>query len=85
MRNSRLERIFPDLHDPSKKSADISEDGEHEGDPDDAEEKAEDATSDRLRRHVPVTDRCDDREGEKARLKRYLIFISTYKDKSFSP
>ena len=72
MRNSKLVRSFPDLHDPSKKAADISKDGEHEGDPDDAEEKAEDATSDRLRRHVPVTDRRDDREGEKARLKRYL-------------
>ena len=67
---------FPNLHDPGKKAADISKDGEHEGDADDAEEKAEDATSDRLRRHVPVTDRCDDREGEKARLKR--IFMSTY-------
>ena len=73
---------IPNLHDPGKKAADVSEDGEHEGDPDDAEEKAEDATSDRLRRHVPVTDRCDDREGEKASLIR---FISTYKDKSFSP
>ena len=66
---------FPNLHDPGKKAADISKDGEHEGDADDAEEKAEDATSDRLRRHVPVTDRCDDREGEKARLNGYL---STY-------
>ena len=65
---------FPNLHDPGKKAADISKDGEHEGDPDDAEEKAEDATSDRLRRHVPVTDRCDDREGEKARLTSTYLF-----------
>ena len=67
---------FPNLHDPGKKAADISEDGEHEGDADDAEEKAEDATSDRLRCHVPVTDRCDDREGEKARLKRTFKHLS---------
>ena len=73
---------FLNLHDPGKKAADISEDGEHEGDADDAEEKAEDATSDRLRRHVPVTDRCDDWEGEKARLKGYLKALISFTDLS---
>ena len=69
MKDRQTDRLAKNLHDPGKKAADISKDREHEGDADDAKEKAEDATSHSFGRHVAVTNRCDDREGEETSLR----------------
>ena len=58
-----------DLKQPGHDATDIGEDTEHEGNADDAKEEAEDATSHSFGRHVAVTNRCDDREGEETSLR----------------
>ena len=69
MKDRQTDRLAKNLHESGEYAADISEDREHEGDADDAKEKAEDATSHSFGRHVAVTNRCDDREGEETSLR----------------